>query len=68
MGKGRARWDTMDKSHIRLSTLADHYLTTCRADGKTAATLRGYEEKLAKFIRQLLTHTYLAAKPIAASV
>ena len=45
------RWETMDKDDIRLPKLAEHYLITCRTEGKTASTLRGYREKLGRFVR-----------------
>ena len=41
----------MDKGETPLSKLAEHYLITCRTEGKTASTLRGYREKLGRFIR-----------------
>ena len=41
----------MAKNDIRLSKLAEHYVITCRTEGKTASTLRGYREKLGRFIR-----------------
>ena len=41
----------MDKSQIPLSRLAEQYFTTCRTEGKTPHTLRGYEEKLGRFVR-----------------
>lgn len=47
----KVRWETMVKNNIRVSKLAEHYLITCRLEGKTASTLRGYEEKLGRFVR-----------------
>ncbi len=41
----------MDKKRIPLSKLVEHYLTTCRTEGKTPSTLRGYKEKLGRFVR-----------------
>ena len=46
----RTRWETMDKSQIPLSRLAEQYFITCHAEGKTPSTLRGYREKLGRFI------------------
>ncbi len=46
----RTRWETMDKSQIPLSRLAEQYFITCNTEGKTASTLRGYREKLGRFI------------------
>lgn len=51
MGLRTVRWETMDKDDIPLSKLAEHYLITCRTEGKTASTLRGYHEKLGRLIR-----------------
>lgn len=41
----------MDKSQVPLSRLSEQYFTTCRSEGKTPATMRGYEEKLGRFVR-----------------
>ena len=51
MHNRRIRWETMDKGEIQLCKLAEHYLITCRTEGKTASTLRGYREKLGRFVR-----------------
>ena len=51
MHNRRIRWETMDKDEIQLSKLAEHYLITCRTEGKTASTLCGYREKLGRFVR-----------------
>ena len=50
MHNRRIRWETMDKGDIQHSKLAEHYLITCRTEGKTASTLRGYREKLERFV------------------
>jgi len=47
----RIRWQTMDKDHIPLSRLAEQYFITCRTEGKTDSTLRGYQEKLGRLVR-----------------
>ena len=44
--KNRPRWEGMDKNDIPISSLVDQYLITCRTEGKTLATRRGYHEKL----------------------
>lgn len=51
MAAKRIRWETMDKSQIPLAKLAEQYFTTCRTEGKSPTTLRGYEEKLGRFVR-----------------
>lgn len=53
MAKRTQRWETMDKNHIPLSQIAETYYTTCQIEGKTLKTLRGYREKLGRFIRWL---------------
>ena len=45
----RVRWESMDKKEIQLAWRAEHYITTCRTERKTAATIRGYREKLDGF-------------------
>ena len=40
----------MDKKNIPLSSLANQYIVTCRTEGKTPKTLRGYGEKLRRFL------------------
>jgi integrase/recombinase XerC/integrase/recombinase XerD len=45
------RWQLLDKRTIPLAEIAEHYLSTCRVEGKTASTLRGYREKLSRFVR-----------------
>jgi site-specific recombinase XerD len=47
------RWTQVIKATTPLATLADLYLTTCRTEGKTAKTLRGYAEKLGRYVRWL---------------
>ena len=42
----RTRWGKMEKSHIPTSSLVDQYILTCRTEGKTFSTIRGYREKL----------------------
>jgi hypothetical protein len=33
------RWENIDKSQLSVETAVEHYLTTCRTEGKTAKTL-----------------------------
>ena len=42
----KKRWEKMEKKNIPLSSLVDQYILTCRTEGKTPKTLRGYGEKL----------------------
>ena len=41
----------MIRSEIPIVRLTEQYLITCRTEGKTLSTLRGYTEKLGRFIR-----------------
>jgi len=43
-------WHEMDKTQISLDTLVEEYLTTCRLEGKSPKTIRGYREKLSRFV------------------
>jgi len=36
-----------------LSKLAEHYPTTCATEGKMPSTVRGYREKLGRFVRRV---------------
>lgn len=47
----RIRWEAMDKRSTPVSRIAEQYLITCRTEGKTFSTLRGYKEKLGRFVR-----------------
>ena len=40
----------MDKRQIPLTRLAEQYFITCHTEGKMASTLRGYQEKLGRFV------------------
>ncbi len=46
----RTRWGKMEKSHIPISSLVDQHILTCRTEGKTFSTIRGYREKLRRFL------------------
>jgi hypothetical protein len=41
----------MDRRALPLATVAQHYFTACRTEGKTTKTLRGYNEKPGPFLR-----------------
>jgi len=53
MFKKTLSWDEMDKSTISLITLIEEYITTCRLEGKSPKTIRGYREKLLRFVREV---------------
>ena len=46
----RTRWAKMGKNHIPISSLVGQYILTCRTDGKIFSTIRGYREKLRRFL------------------
>jgi len=50
--KTSTRFEEMDRLALPLATVAHHYFTACRTEGKTAKTLRGYNEKLGRFLRR----------------
>jgi len=47
----RIQWETKDNRDIPLSKLAEHYFTTCASEGKTPSTVRGYRDKLGRYVR-----------------
>jgi integrase/recombinase XerC/integrase/recombinase XerD len=51
MFKKIPNWHEMDKTQISLGTLVEEYLITCRLEGKTPKTIRGYREKLNRFVK-----------------
>lgn len=50
MYKKTLSWQEMDKTDISLATLVEEYLITCRLEGKTPKTIRGYREKLSRYV------------------
>lgn len=40
----------MDKTDVSLATLVEEYLFTCRLEGKIPKTVRGYREKLNRYV------------------
>jgi hypothetical protein len=47
----RNRFEEMDRSTLPLAQVGKYYFTACRTEGKTPRTLRGYSEKLGRFVR-----------------
>jgi site-specific recombinase XerD len=45
------RWEQLDKTSIPIVEIAERYFASCRVEGKTPSTLRGYREKLGRFVR-----------------
>jgi len=46
-------WHEMDKTTVPLTKLIEEYLTTCRLEGKSPKTIRGYREKLLRLARAI---------------
>ena len=51
MAPRRIRRETRNRHHISLSKLAEDYFITCDAEGKLPSAVRGYNEKLGRFVR-----------------
>jgi hypothetical protein len=47
----RSRFEEMNRSSLPLNQVAQFYYTACRTEGTTEKTMRGYEEKLSRFVR-----------------
>ena len=45
-------WHEMDKKHLSLETLVEEYLTTCKLEGKTPKTIKGYRYRLTKYMQK----------------
>lgn len=51
MRKKTLRWHEMDKSDVSLKSLLEEYLVACKLEGKSPKTIRGYREKLSRFVQ-----------------
>jgi hypothetical protein len=45
------RWDSVEKASIPIAILVGRYLSACRSAGMSPKTIRGYNEKLKRYIR-----------------
>src|SRR5438132_8881255 len=45
------RLEDLDQTSVPLAALFDHYIAACRSEGKTAKTIKGYREKLGRYVR-----------------
>lgn len=43
----------MEKASIPINTLIDRYLSSCRSAGMSPKTIRGYNEKLRRYVRMV---------------
>jgi len=51
MSLKQRRWDSVEKASIPIVTLVDRYLSACRSAGMSPKTIRGYNEKLKRYVR-----------------
>jgi site-specific recombinase XerD len=51
MSSKQKRWESVDKSSIKIEVLIERYLSACRSAGMSPKTLRGYDEKLRRYLR-----------------
>ena len=51
MSCGQKRWESVDKAFIPIATLVDRYLSTCRSAAMSPKSIRGYNEKLKRYVR-----------------
>lgn len=51
MSSRQKRWESVDKTSIPITTLVDRYLSVCRSAGMSPKTIRGYNEKLERYVR-----------------
>ena len=53
MSSKQKRWESVDKTSINIATLVDRYLSACRSAGLSLKTIRGYDEKLRRYVRRV---------------
>jgi site-specific recombinase XerD len=53
MSSKQKRWESLDKASIDIKVLVDHYISACRSAGFSDKTIRGYNEKLGRYVRQV---------------
>lgn len=53
MSSKQKRWESVDKTSINIATLVDRYLSACRSAGLSPKTIRGYDEKLRRYVRRV---------------
>ncbi len=51
MSSRQKRWESVKKTSIPITTLVDRYLSACRSAGMSLKTIRGYNEKLQRYVR-----------------
>lgn len=53
MSPKQKRWESVDKASIPIETLVDRYLSACRSASMSPKTIRGYNEKLRRYVRMV---------------
>jgi len=53
MSYKQKRWNTVDRSSIKIEVLIERYLSACRSAGLSPKTIRGYDEKLRRYVHQV---------------
>ena len=53
MSVKQKRWQTVEKASIPIATLVDRYLSCCQSAGMSPKTIRGYNEKLQRYVRMV---------------
>jgi len=51
MSLKQKRWESVDRASIPIATLIERYLSACRSAGMSSKTIRGYNEKLRRYVR-----------------
>jgi len=51
MSSRQKRWQSVDKTSVSISILVDRYVSACRSAGMSLKTIRGYKEKLKRYVR-----------------
>jgi site-specific recombinase XerD len=52
MSSKQKRWESVEKTSITIEILIERYLSACRSAGMSPKTIRGYDEKLRRYLRQ----------------
>lgn len=53
MSVKQKRWQTVEKAPIPIATLVDRYLSCCQSASMSPKTIRGYNEKLQRYVRMV---------------
>ena len=53
MSSRQKRWESVDKASISIATLVERYLSACHSAAMSPKTIRGYNEKLTRYVRMV---------------